>query len=76
MSRMTPRGDDQTHVTDITIQPDGRIYVFGTSRPILDVLKILQPRDGRLKRLCEHVSARWDSEPNHGAINGGREIKR
>lgn len=33
----------ETNVTDIELMPDGRIYVFGTSREVLEVLNLLQP---------------------------------
>ena len=34
--------DDETNVTDIELLPDGRIYVFGTSLAVLEVLDQLQ----------------------------------
>ena len=34
--------DDETNITDIELLPDGRIYVFGTSLEVLDVLDELQ----------------------------------
>ena len=40
---------DETTITEITIQPDGRIYVFGTSRRVLEVLEELRPDDPRLR---------------------------
>jgi hypothetical protein len=54
---MTPSElpDDETGVTELTIAPDGRVFVFGTSRPILEVLEALQPRDAKLRNLLEHV---------------------
>jgi hypothetical protein len=48
---------DETMITEITIQADGRIYVFGTSRQVLDVLEDLRPRDVRLGKVLEHVRA-------------------
>ena len=47
-SRADPSPDDETHVTEITIQPDGRVYVFGLSRPVLELLATLRPDDPRL----------------------------
>ncbi|HEY8749708.1 MAG TPA: hypothetical protein VIM11_17125 [Tepidisphaeraceae bacterium] len=47
--------DDETSITEITIQPDGRIYVFGTSRQVLEVLQVLNPGDARLGRLVAQV---------------------
>jgi hypothetical protein len=34
--------DDETNITDIELLPDGRVYVFGASAEILDVLDQLQ----------------------------------
>lgn len=39
---------DETDLSEITIQPDGRIYVFGASLPILQILQSLQPNDARI----------------------------
>jgi hypothetical protein len=33
---------DDSDVTEITILPDGRLYVFGLSEKIRDVLRLLQ----------------------------------
>jgi hypothetical protein len=60
--------DNEKNVTELTIAPDGRIFVFGTSRPILEVLAALQPADEKLARLLGHVRAleasqREGSEP-------------
>jgi hypothetical protein len=33
---------DESNVTDIELMPDGRIFVFGTSRQVLEVLSELQ----------------------------------
>ena len=41
-------GVDETEMSEITIQPDGRIYVFGASLPILQILQSLQPNDPRI----------------------------
>jgi hypothetical protein len=47
--------DNETSMTEITIQPDGRVYVFGTSRSVLDLLAELNPRSTQLQRLLEVV---------------------
>jgi hypothetical protein len=47
--------DGETNVTEITIQPDGRVYVFGLSRPIAELLAALQPGDARLQKLIERT---------------------
>jgi len=42
---------DETNITEITIDAAGRVFVFGTSRGVLDVLVELDPRSIRLKQL-------------------------
>jgi hypothetical protein len=42
---------DETSITEITIQPDGRVYVFGTSRRALELLQRLRPDDPKIQRL-------------------------
>ena len=34
--------DDETNITDIELLPDGRIFIFGASSEVLDVLSQLQ----------------------------------
>jgi hypothetical protein len=34
--------DDETNITDIELLPDGRVYVFGASAEVLDVLNQMQ----------------------------------
>lgn len=50
--------DEETLTTEITIGPDGRIFVFGTSRPLLEILARLQPQDAHLKLLLAQVRRR------------------
>lgn len=47
--------DTESTMTEITIQPDGRLYVFGTSRQVLDILEELRPKDVQLGRLLRQV---------------------
>jgi hypothetical protein len=51
----TTRPTNDAALTEITIQPDGRVYVQGLSRDVLEILGTLQPDDPRLNRLLEHV---------------------
>jgi hypothetical protein len=46
---------EETDVTEITIQPDGRLYVFGASRDVLEALDAINPRDARLRAVLAHV---------------------
>ena len=50
-----PDIEDQTRMTELTIMPDGRVFVFGTSRELLEILSILDPRDRRIRKLLERV---------------------
>ena len=46
---------NETNITEITIQPDGRVYVFGLSRPVLEVLATLPAVDPWPRRLLEQL---------------------
>jgi hypothetical protein len=56
---------DETLITEVTIAPDGRIYVFGTSRQILDVLESLQPDDAIVQRLLQRVREPETNKAQH-----------
>jgi hypothetical protein len=47
--------EDENTMTEITVQPDGRVFVFGTSRNVLDILIGLNPRSSKLNRLIGRV---------------------
>ena len=55
MSTPSSMLDNEKNTTELTIAPDGRVFVFGTSRPILEVLAALQPHDENLQRLLEQA---------------------
>lgn len=44
---------EETALTEITIQPDGRVYVFGASREVLEVLDLISPHDSRLRAILD-----------------------
>ena len=58
--------DPETLTTEITIAPDGRVFVFGTSRPVLELLEKLQPGDARVRLLLEQVRR---SEPQTAVVD-------
>ena len=68
MIAAAPSDDDETTITEITIEPDGRVYVFGTSRQVLDVLERLCPGDAQLGRLLGQVRS---LEQTNATIHGG-----
>ena len=47
--------DDESTLSEITIQPVGRIYVFGPSLGILEMLETLAPTDARLQNILTQV---------------------
>jgi hypothetical protein len=47
--------DNEKDMTELTIAPDGRVFAFGTSRAILEVLEALRPDDLRVRALLGQV---------------------
>ena len=43
--------DEETSITELTIDPNGRVYVFGASREVLELLESLEPGNPRLATL-------------------------
>jgi hypothetical protein len=42
--------DEESRETEITILPDGRVYVFGLTRQVLETLAAAVPQDRALAR--------------------------
>ena len=55
--------DDETAITEITIQPDGRIYVFGLSLEVARVLEGLCPPGHAIGRLVATFDKSNAAEP-------------
>ena len=53
---------DETAITEITIRPDGRIYVFGMSHEVLGALAALCPEDATLQARLAQTSSLMLSE--------------
>ncbi len=49
--------EDETAITEITIGPDGRIYVFGLSVEVAEVLEALCPADHPLVKTLSQAIA-------------------
>jgi hypothetical protein len=49
--------EDLSPLSEITILPDGRVYVFGATRPVLEVLETLTSQDERVQRLMQILRA-------------------
>ena len=53
---MTPtKSRDDGPVSEITILPDGRVYLFGLTRPLLDVLAALPVRESGWHEFHRHL---------------------
>lgn len=56
MSDSTTNADEAGRICEITIQPDGRVYVFGICREVLELLDDLGGcRDERFRQVLEQV---------------------
>jgi len=53
MKRARPETIDESAESEITIQPDGRIYAFGITRQIVEVLSAIPSGDEGLRRRLE-----------------------
>jgi hypothetical protein len=73
--------DLETAISEITIFPDGRVYVFGMSRQVLEVLQSFPTGDARLHLLHEQLQRRTDcqsvlrQESTVRSGGGGTEMK-
>ncbi len=52
--------DDETAVSEITILPDGRVFVLGASRQVLEILEVLSPKDTAIKERLRHAAGMAD----------------
>lgn len=57
------RDDDETTITEITIAPDGRVYVFGTSNRVLEVLDELELGDPSVSQRLERLRSAAAGDP-------------
>ena len=58
--------DTEKNITELTIASDGRVFAFGTSRQVLEVLCAIAPQDQRVRRMLQHVRVR--AQPKTGDI--------
>jgi hypothetical protein len=52
-SRSEPEPVDLSAESTLTIQPDGRIFAFGITRPLVELLAAIPTADDRARRLLE-----------------------
>lgn len=69
--------NDEANITEIEILPDGRICVFGTSMPVIDVVSSLAVLDDRLRErlttIRQHQMQAVDSGQNLTSQTNGNE---
>lgn len=66
------RNQTEPATTEITIAPDGRVFIFGLSRAVLEIAQSLSPNDARLARRLARVAAsesNFHEEPETEGIN-------
>ena len=63
---------DETAITEITIGSDGRIYVFGMSQEVLQVLAGLCPENAALQAriACTSAVVKCDDLPAEALVDG------
>ncbi len=49
--------DDETAISEITIAPDGRIYVFGASYEVLQIIERLASDDSEVHLRMIHIQS-------------------
>jgi hypothetical protein len=54
-SKKPPDSVDESAESEITIQPDGRIFAFGITKSLATVLRTIPMADSRMKRLLERI---------------------
>jgi hypothetical protein len=47
--------NDETNLTELEIGPDGRVYVFGASQEVLQILDALRKQDESIRRRLERI---------------------
>ncbi len=53
---------DETNLTEIELMPDGRIFLFGASRQILEILSDLGLDDQALRSRLHHLESLGTNE--------------
>jgi hypothetical protein len=70
--KIAPPIEDETLMSELTIMPDGRVFAFGTSRQLLEILHELDPRDANLNRVLDRVSELEKARPTEEIESHGR----
>ena len=70
----SPSAVDESAESEITIQPDGRVFAFGITKPMAAVLATIPTPDQRMKNLLRRIGG---LNGTTGALEplGGKEYK-
>ena len=74
MKHPRPESIDMSDESMITIQPDGRIYAFGITRGLIEVLAAIPTGDERTRRMLELLTGPGENQgvPGTPAAEGPR----
>jgi hypothetical protein len=61
---VTADPDDESLISEISIAPNGRIYVFGASDGVLQLLAGLAPTGSDLRARVAHIQSLGKQSPN------------
>ena len=64
--------DHETRISEITIMPNGQIYVFGMSRQVLELLDDLNFGDRSVRQRREHLRTLELADPRQSAEQKSR----
>ena len=65
--------EDETSLSEITIAPDGRVFLFGASREVLEALSQLVFRDADLDRRLNQITEPTSETGRHADGFGDRQ---
>lgn len=63
MAKPNIQAGDETNISEITISPDGRVFLFGASEPLLDMFVELGWRDSMPEFHCDSSTLASKREP-------------
>ena len=66
-AKLDMNAEDETNITDIEFMPDGRIYVFGTSPEVLEVLDEMQGGQDAAVKLRRGRNVEASSHPHQNS---------
>lgn len=65
----SPESIDESTESEITIQPDGRVFAFGITGPLAAVLATIPTGDDRMRNLLERIGGLQATTTRHQPSN-------